>query len=112
MSKTITFKMREAKDGPEVEHTLTFLRAAIRFRDRELGVTLESCGRRHYEIIKDIHDEGYTEDYLAWHVDGFMYMIDDDPSPMFMDRDTATEVAKAAGIPMIASNCLTSEDLW
>ena len=109
--KAIKFKVKESIDGPEVEHELVFLSAAIRFYDRELGVWLESCGKRHHEIIKNIHDEGYEADYKANHTDGFMYMIDDDPSPLFMDRETATEIVKGANIPMIGS-VLTSEDLW
>ena len=107
----VKIKVKEIKDGPEVEHKIVFLCAAIRFYDRENGVWVESCGRRHHEIIKDIHDEGYSDDYKANHIDGFMYMIDDDPSPIFINRDTATELAKLAGIPMIGC-VLTSEDLW
>ena len=63
------FKVKEQRDGPEVEHEFIFLSAAIRFYDRENGVWLESCGRRHHEIIKDIHDQGYEADYKANHTD-------------------------------------------
>lgn len=109
--KPIRFKVKEMRDGPEVEHEIIFLCAAIRFYDRENGVWLESCGKRHHEIIKNIHDEGHTDDYKANHIDGFMYMIDDDPSPIFIDRETATELVKTADFKMIGS-VLTSEDLW
>lgn len=109
--KPIKFKTKEQMDGPEVEHELVFLSAAIRFYNRELGMWLESCGKRHHEIIKDIYNQGYTADYKANHIDGFMYMIDNNPSPLFMDRETATEIVKAANIPMIGC-VLTSEDLW
>ncbi len=107
----IKIKVKEMKDGPEVEHEIIFSCAAIRFYDRENGVWIEFYGRRHHEIIKDIHDKGYSDDYKSNHIDGFMYIIDDNPVPIFIDRDTATELAKSAGIPMIGC-VLTSEDLW
>ena len=107
----IKFRSKDFEDGPEVDHMLYFLSAAIQFYDRENGVWLEMCGKRHHEIYADIAKEGYAEDCKANHKEGFMYIVDDESSPRFIDRETATELAKASGLPMIGS-VLTSEDLW
>ena len=82
--------------------------AAIRYNAGE-DIWTERRGKRHHEIIKAIHDAGETEQYKKSHMDGFIigeYWIDE-----FVDRETATKIAKALGIKM--RGCvLTSEDLW
>ena len=110
MDRIIKFTIID-QENPEEEHELVFLSAAIQFYDRENEVWLEMCGERHHQIIKKIHDQGYEEDYKAHHKDGFMYILDDEYSPRFMDRETATEIVKANDFNLIGS-VLTSEDLW
>ena len=73
------------------------------------NVWTERIGRRHHEIIKAIHDAGEIEQYKKTHVDGFI--VGEDWTAYFVDRETATEMAKAWGIKMRGS-VLTSEDLW
>lgn len=94
------------------EHELVFLSAAIRFRDLDNDVILEQCGQRFVDIIREIRDAGYTQDYRTWHEQGFMYMIDGDGSPRFMDRETATEIAQKTGFPLRNPKALTTIDLW
>ena len=82
--------------------------AAIRYKTSG-DIWTERRGKRHHEIIKAIHDAGETEQYKKCHVDGFI--IGEDWTEEFVDRETATEIAKAWGIKM--RGCvLTSEDLW
>lgn len=82
--------------------------AAIRYKTDE-DIWTERRGRRHHEIIKAIHDAGETEQYKKSHIDGFI--IGEDWTAEFVDRETATEIAKEMGIKM--RGCvLTSDDLW
>ncbi len=110
MDKTIKFKVIN-QENPKEEHELMFLTAAIQFYDRENEVWLEMYGKRHHEIIKTIHNQGYEADYKANHKEGFMYILDDNYDVQFMDRETATKIAKDNGFNMIGC-VLTSEDLW
>ncbi len=64
---------------------------------------------RHHEIIKKIHDDGFTAEYKKFHFDGFIVKICG--KEQFIDRDEATKLAKKYYIPM-QSSILTSEDLW
>lgn len=82
--------------------------AAIKYKTGEDTWT-ERRGRRHHEIIKAIHDAGETSQYKKCHIDGFIF--GEDWTAEFVDRETATEIAKQMGIEMRGS-VLTSEDLW
>ena len=85
-----------------------FVSAAILFID-DNGNEKIFTGRRHHEIIKDIHDAGYTDQYKRYHLDGFIVKWRD--KEVFKDRELSTMIAKQKGIEM-RSSVLTSEDLW
>lgn len=104
------FTVQEAF-GMKEQHTFHFVTSAICFWDSTHNKWINKTGRRHHEIIKNIHDEGYSNDYKKNHIDGFMYFLDNDYTLRFMDRNTATQIAKIAGFKMIGC-VLTSEDLW
>lgn len=85
-----------------------FMKSAILYKDSN-GHTKIRVGKRHHEIIKQIHDEGNTKSYFKYHVDGFI--LSSRYGSMFVDREEATELAESMNIPMIGC-VLTSEDLW
>ena len=89
-----------------------FISAAIQFFDKD-GKEIVMTGKRHHEIIADIHDKGYEECYKKFHLDGFIveYSNSQHTTRLFKDRKISTQIAKSLGIDMI-SNTLTSEDLW
>ena len=80
-----------------------FTEAAIKFKIDDEWVIY--TGERHHVIILKIARDGLTQEYKATHIDGFIYNNE------FIDRETATKIAKEKGIPMVSS-ILTSEDLW
>lgn len=85
-----------------------FKSAAILYKDPN-GEEKIITGRRHHEIIKNIHDLGHTDNYKKYHVDGFI--VEHKGREYFKDRNQSTDIAKLLGIKMRAS-VLTSEDLW
>lgn len=94
--------------------TWDFLSAAIQIKLPD-GTEKIFTGKRHHEIIKDIHDAGLTDIYKETHVDGFMLRYtktrNGKNGKVFKDRTLSTEIAKSMGIWM-RSGVLTSEDLW
>ena len=82
--------------------------AAIQYKGSD-GFLKMKVGRRHHEIIKQIHDDGDTESYLKNHVHGFIVTGKHDS--MFIDTEEATELAELMNIPM-RGGVLISEDLW
>lgn len=87
---------------------IKFVNAAIQYQDKD-GLFKRKVGRRHHEIIKQIHDDGDTEFYLKTHEHGFIVTGKHDS--MFVDTEEATELAELMNIPM-RGGVLTSEDLW
>jgi hypothetical protein len=91
------------------QHNIEFICSAIRLKYKRMW--LEFYGVRHSDILQKIAELGYTKYYKKEHKDGFMYSYENDEKMYFMDRATATQVAKENNFPMIGS-VLTSEDLW
>ena len=89
-----------------------FVSAAIQFFD-DNGQEIIMTGKRHHQIIADIHDKGYEECYKRCHNDGFIveYSNNGQSIEVFKDRNISTQIAKNLGIEM-QSSILTSEDLW
>lgn len=86
-----------------------FFDSAIRYYNLETKDWHIAFGKRHSDIIRKLADAGLTESYKTGHIDGFLCIING--YIQFIDRGTATNIAKAANYPMIGS-VLTSEDLW
>ena len=81
-------------------NNIIWVSSTIRILDSQNAI-LEFNGKRHHEIIKQIHDAGYIEDYKRNHIDGFTVLIDN--KPLFLSREEATKIAKEENISMIGS---------
>lgn len=101
----MTFQIKKSRQY----YNINFICAAIRFKYK--NTWLEFYGIRHNDILKSIAEKGYTKYYKKNHIDGFMYTYENNEKRYFMDRNTATQVAKENNFSMIGS-VLTSEDLW
>lgn len=89
--------------------TFEFVDAAIKIKVN--GKDKIFNNRRHHLIIRDIQNAGYLNQYKKIHEDGFLIRVDDGKLEFF-NRGQSTTIAKNCNIATIASDVLTSEDLW
>lgn len=69
------------------KHNIKILSKAIRFKDKLLNVYVEICGDTYKNIIQQIKKENYLESYNDFHENGYMLILDNSNSPIFLKED-------------------------